>query len=103
MTVILTTTTNDRVTLSSAAIGIGVTVGMCALVGGPITGASMNPARNFGPALAGSLWENHWVYWIGPILGMFLAVRVHEWLHAAQSEYQLEHIEAAQTAPLRHR
>jgi glycerol uptake facilitator-like aquaporin len=43
------------------------------LMGGPLTGASMNPARTFGPALAGGYWANHLVYWIGPLLGGGLA------------------------------
>lgn len=58
------------------AIGLSVTVDI--LVGGPITGAAMNPARAFGTLLAGGgacadLWTQHWVYWIGPIGGALLA------------------------------
>jgi len=49
--------------------GIGLTVAVDIFVGGPITGAAMNPARVFGPALASGFWEYHWVYWIGPIAG----------------------------------
>lgn len=52
---------------------IGLTVTMDILAGGPISGASMNPARTFGPALAGGFWDNHIVYWIGPMLGGALA------------------------------
>ncbi len=51
------------------SIGFAVTIG--ALFGGKFTGGSMNPARSFGPALVANNWENHWVYWIGPILGKF--------------------------------
>jgi MIP family channel proteins len=50
-------------------IAIGGIVCVDILVGGPLTGASMNPARSFGPALASGYWTNHWVYWIGPMLG----------------------------------
>jgi MIP family channel proteins len=53
--------------------GIGLTVAADILVGGPLTGASMNPARSFGPALAAGFWEYHWIYWIGPMLGACLA------------------------------
>ncbi|MBI4602804.1 MAG: aquaporin [Planctomycetes bacterium] len=48
---------------------IGLTVCFDILCAGPLTGASMNPARSFGPALAGGYWEWHHVYWLGPILG----------------------------------
>jgi MIP family channel proteins len=53
--------------------GIGLTIMCDILMGGPLTGASMNPARTFGPALASGYWVNHSVYWIGPLLGGGLA------------------------------
>jgi len=53
--------------------GIGFTVLCDILMGGPLTGASMNPARTFGPGLAAGYWDNHIVYWIGPMLGGILA------------------------------
>jgi glycerol uptake facilitator-like aquaporin len=59
-----------------AALAIGMTVGFCALMGGTLTGASMNPARSFGPALVGGEWAGHWLYWIAPILGMMLAAAI---------------------------
>ena len=48
---------------------IGLTVCMDILAAGALTGASMNPARSFGPALIGGFWDIHWAYWLGPILG----------------------------------
>lgn len=54
-------------------LAIGLTVALDILVGGPLTGAAMNPARTFGPALASAHWNNHLVYWIGPLLGGALA------------------------------
>lgn len=59
-------------------IAIGLTVGFCALTGGPLTGASMNPARSLGPALLSGTWTAHWVYWLGPITGMLAGARVYE-------------------------
>jgi len=49
--------------------GIGLTLCAGTLVGGPLTGAALNPARAFGPALASGHWSSHLVYWIGPLLG----------------------------------
>lgn len=53
--------------------GIGLTVAADILMGGPISGASMNPARTFGPGLVGGVWSAHWVYWVGPIAGALIA------------------------------
>ncbi|HTK81754.1 MAG TPA: MIP family channel protein [Bacteroidota bacterium] len=52
---------------------IGLTVTLDILAAGPITGASMNPARTFGPALIGGYWEMHLVSWVGPLIGGVLA------------------------------
>jgi glycerol uptake facilitator-like aquaporin len=54
-------------------LAIGLTVALDILFGGPLTGAAMNPARTFGPALASSHWNNHIVYWVGPLIGGALA------------------------------
>lgn len=53
---------------------VGGVVALEAAMGGPITGASMNPARSFGPALASGIWTAHWLYWLAPLLGAALAV-----------------------------
>ncbi len=52
---------------------IGLTVALDILIGGPLTGAAMNPARHLGPALLGGGLQNLWLYWLGPILGGILA------------------------------
>jgi MIP family channel proteins len=51
------------------AFAIGLTVTFDILAGGAITGASMNPARSFGPALAAGHFHLHWCYWVGPLIG----------------------------------
>lgn len=56
-----------------AGFAIGLTITMDILVGGPFTGAAMNPARAFGSALAASQWANHGVYWVGPLIGGVVA------------------------------
>ena len=52
-----------------AGLAIGSTVTLDILFGGPLTGAAMNPARVFGPAVAANFWKAHYVYWIGPLIG----------------------------------
>lgn len=63
-----------------AGLLIGLTVTLDILIGGPFTGASMNPARSFGPALIGKVWDHHWVYWAGPLLGGVLAGLVYDFV-----------------------
>ncbi|MBE9096784.1 MIP/aquaporin family protein [Tychonema sp. LEGE 07203] len=77
MIVILGSGLDRRAHIGFAGIAIGLTVGLEAAFMGPITGASMNPARSLGPALIGGIWEHHWVYWVAPIWGAQLAVAVY--------------------------
>ncbi|MBI3079798.1 MAG: MIP family channel protein, partial [candidate division NC10 bacterium] len=59
---------------------IGLTVAFDILAGGPLSGAAMNPARTFGPALAAGFWADHLVYWIGPVLGGLLGAFLYQGL-----------------------
>ncbi|MCZ0904002.1 aquaporin, partial [Microcoleus sp. HI-ES] len=77
MFVILGSGLDRRAHIGFAGIAIGLTVGLEAAFMGPITGASMNPARSLAPALVGGIWEHHWVYWVAPIWGAQLAVAVY--------------------------
>ncbi|HLY85923.1 MAG TPA: MIP/aquaporin family protein [Gaiellaceae bacterium] len=66
---------------SIAGLAIGLTITMDVFVGGRVTGAAMNPARAFGPELAGNVWSGWWIYWIGPIAGALFAALVYEYLY----------------------
>ena len=58
------------------AIGVGGYIALAGLWGSPISGASMNPARTFGPDLVSGTWTGYWVYILGPIAGAALAVGI---------------------------
>jgi MIP family channel proteins len=68
-----------------AGFGIGLTITLGILVVGPFTGAAMNPARAFGPAVASHHWANQGVYWIGPLAGGFLAGLLYNSLYLKKS------------------
>jgi MIP family channel proteins len=78
MFVITAVATDTRAVGAAAAIAIGGAVALDALFGGPVTGASMNPARSFGPALASGEWHDFWIYVAGPVAGAALGVFAYE-------------------------
>jgi MIP family channel proteins len=73
MLVIMAVATDMRAVGQAAAIAIGATVGLEAIFAGPISGASMNPARSLAPAIVAGNFTDHWVYWVGPLVGMGMA------------------------------
>ncbi|KAJ0970202.1 hypothetical protein J5N97_023079 [Dioscorea zingiberensis] len=72
-----------------APIAIGFIVGANILVGGAFDGASMNPAVSFGPALVSWAWSDHWVYWVGPLIGGGLAGIIYEVIFISHTHEQL--------------
>jgi MIP family channel proteins len=83
MFVIASVATDERMVAGFSAIPVGLAVGFGVLVGGPLTGGSMNPARSLGPALAGGGWAGHWIYWVAPVTAMLAAAHVYELLRPA--------------------
>ena len=70
--------TDTRAIGATAAIAIGGTVALDSLFGGGVTGASMNPARSFGPALVSGEWQDFCVYMVGPTLGALVGAFAYE-------------------------
>jgi aquaporin NIP len=85
MFVIMAVATDTRAIGAGAAIAIGGAIGLDALFGGPVTGASMNPARSLGPALAAGEWRHLWVYVIGPLCGAALGAFAYQLVRGGQA------------------
>jgi MIP family channel proteins len=80
MFVIKSVATDARVEGNVAALAIGGTIAACALMGGPLTGGSMNPVRSLGPAWVSGVWTAQWVYVLGPALGATVGAFAYDWL-----------------------
>src|SRR5260370_22082095 len=70
---------------SIAGFGIGLSISLGILVAGPLTGAALNPARAFGPALVATHWANHGVYWVGPLAAGFVAGVLYDSLYLTKT------------------
>ncbi|MFL5919592.1 MAG: MIP family channel protein [Gaiellaceae bacterium] len=80
--VIFATAVDLRGTFKSiAGLAIGLTITMDIFMGGPLTGAAMNPARAFGPELLSRHWDDFWVWYVGPFVGAVAAGLAYEWLY----------------------
>jgi aquaporin NIP len=86
MLVIMAVATDTRAVGEAAAIAVGGTVGLCALVGGPVSGASMNPARSLGPALAAGELDSLWIYLLAPLLGAALGALAYQLLRGEHAK-----------------
>jgi aquaporin NIP len=78
MLVITSVATDTRAVGAPAALAIGAAVGLAAIAFGPLTGASLNPARSLGPALVSGQWRDFWVYLAGPLIGAPLGALTYE-------------------------
>ncbi len=80
--VVFATAVDPRGTFSAiAGLGIGLIVTVDILIGGPLTGAAMNPARAFGPELVQGSWTNAWIYYVGPFIGGLIAALLYTFLY----------------------
>jgi MIP family channel proteins len=84
MFVITAVATDVRAVGQGAALAIGFTVLLAVMFAGQASGASMNPARSFGPALVSGTWESQWIYYAGPITGAVIGVLAYEFLRRAE-------------------
>jgi aquaporin Z len=77
MFTVMAVATDDRAEGELAGIAIGAVIAFEALIGGPVSGASMNPARSFAPALISGRFADHWIYWVAPLLGSVFGARLY--------------------------
>ena len=84
MFVILAVATDTRAVGEAAAIAIGGTIGLDAMFGGPISGASMNPMRSLGPALVSGNLHALWLYIVAPLVGASLGGLAYQFVRGEQ-------------------
>jgi len=70
----------------SVGLGIGIVIWVCHVCLIPFTGCGINPARSFGPAVVMNVWDNHWIYWVGPILGGAIAPFIYNFIFYAEEQ-----------------
>jgi MIP family channel proteins len=88
MFVIISVATDTRAVGETAAIAIGATVAVNALWAGPISGASMNPARSLGPALIAGAGQHQWIYLIAPLIGAAIGGFLYQWIRQPAAQPQ---------------
>jgi len=85
VTTIFMTAVHRKAAAGMAGIAIGGIIFLLHLVGVPLTGASMNPARTLGPAIVSGQWDFHWIYWAGPIIGAVIAGLIMQYIYVKKA------------------
>ena len=98
--VIMGVATDERTPAAVAPFAIGAAVFAGALVTGPLTGGSFNPARSLGPAVIGGVWTAHWLYWLAPALGIAGAMHLYEMLRGASAPSSLRDVAMGVEGPI---
>jgi aquaporin-4 len=86
VTTIFMAAVHRKAAAGMAGIAIGGMIFLLHLVGVPLTGASMNPARTLGPAIVSGYWDFHWIYWVGPIVGAVIAGVIMQYIYVKKAE-----------------
>jgi aquaporin-4 len=86
VTTIFMTAVHRKAAAGMAGIAIGGMIFLIHLVGVPLTGASVNPARTLGPAIVSGYWDFHWIYWVGPIVGAVIAGLIMQYVYVKKAE-----------------
>ena len=102
VTVIFLTAVHKKAPAGIHGISIGGMVFLLHLVGVPLTGASMNPARTFGPAVVSGFWELHWLYWIAPIVGGIIAGVIMNYVFVNKAEPKTKSVSHSSSASKSH-
>lgn len=89
VTVIFMTAVHKKAAAGMYGLAIGGMIFLIHLIGVPLTGASVNPARTFGPALISGYWDYHWIYWAGPIVGAVIAGLIMNYIFVKKAEKEV--------------
>lgn len=89
VTVIFMTAVHKKAPAGMYGIAIGGMIFLIHLIGVPLTGASVNPARTLGPAIISGFWDYHWVYWVGPITGAIIAGLLMNYIFVKKAETEV--------------
>jgi len=84
---------NSTSVKGSAPLAIGLSITTCHLFAIPLTGSSMNPARSLGPSVVAGCWNNHWVYWAGPVMGGVTGALLYQLVFQAPPTHEYKGVE----------